>query len=163
MFIRREIYELDLQNAYEDGNNDATKMWQKEFELQREYYQEKLIELRESIKTTKKDDLVEKINGIIKGNYRNYTSKQTEATVHLELNGKKMWECIKEIKRISKIVDFFTVGNDECRKLFQYDFDNKKLLVSEKYLMHLIRMVNPQEINSDYKMEIVKEIKNDKK
>lgn len=71
MFIKREIYELDLQNAYEDGNSDATKMWKRELELQKEYYQDKLIELRESIKTTKKNDLVDKINEIIKGDYRN--------------------------------------------------------------------------------------------
>ena len=67
MFIRKRIYELDLQNAYEDGNADATKMWQEEFRLQKEYYQDKLIELRESVKTTKKTDLINKINKIIEG------------------------------------------------------------------------------------------------
>lgn len=67
MFIRKRIYELDLQNAYEDGNADATKMWQEEFRLQKEYYQNKLIELRESVKTTKKTDLINKINKIIEG------------------------------------------------------------------------------------------------
>lgn len=65
MFIRRNVYELDLQNAYEDGNADATKMWQEEFRLQKEYYQNKLIELRESIKITKKADLIDKINDIL--------------------------------------------------------------------------------------------------
>lgn len=67
MFIRKRIYELDLQNAYEDGNSDATKAWMKEFELQKEYYQNKLIELRESVKTTKKTELIDKINAIIEG------------------------------------------------------------------------------------------------
>lgn len=67
MFIRKRIYELDLNNAYADGNSDATKAWMKEFELQREYYQNKLIELRESVKTTKKSELIDKINAIIEG------------------------------------------------------------------------------------------------
>lgn len=67
MFIIKRIYELDLQNAYADGNSDATKAWMKEFELQKEYYQNKLIELRESVKTTKKSELIDKINAIIEG------------------------------------------------------------------------------------------------
>ena len=67
MFIRKRIYELDLQNAYADGNSDATKAWMKEFELQRKYFENKLIELRESVKTTKKTDLIDKINKIIEG------------------------------------------------------------------------------------------------
>lgn len=98
MFIKREIYELDLQNAYKDGNSDATKLWLEELKLQKEYYQDKLIELRESIKTTKKSDLVDKINEIIKGDYRNYTSEPI-VTVHLELDGKEIWKGIKEVEK----------------------------------------------------------------
>ncbi len=100
MFIRREIYELDLQNAYEDGNSDATKMWQKEFELQREYYQEKLIELRESIKTTKKDDLVDKINEILVGRYYDDDDNANKVTVKCKilLDGKEMWETMNKEK-----------------------------------------------------------------
>ena len=67
MFIRKRIYELDLQNAYADGNSDATKAWMKEFELQRKYFENKLIELRESVKTTRKAELIDKINAIIEG------------------------------------------------------------------------------------------------
>ena len=67
MFIRKRIYELDLQNAYADGNSDATKAWMKEFELQRKYFEDKLIELRESVKTTRKAELIDKINEIIEG------------------------------------------------------------------------------------------------
>ena len=67
MFISKKKYEKYVQEAYYNGNSDATEIWQQEVKYIRKYYQDKLIELRENIKTTKKADLVDKINDILKG------------------------------------------------------------------------------------------------